>query len=389
MRVVIAPDSFKGSIGATAAAAALAEGWLAGRGGDEVVALPLADGGEGTLDVLAAAVPDARWHQARVTGPGDDPVDCAWLELPGGAAVVELARASGLPLLHRPDPLGAHTAGLGEAIGHALDGGARSVTITLGGSASTDGGAGALTALGARFTGPGGEPLASGGGPLRFLVTCDLSGLRAAPAGGVTCLADVTAPLLGPSGAAAVFGPQKGASPEQVALLEAGLDRFAAVLGGDPAAPGTGAAGGTGYGLAAAWGAVITPGAPELCRLAGLDRALAGAGLVITGEGCYDRTSATGKVPGTVLAAADGRGVPAAVVAGQVAAGAATAGLAAAVALSDLAGSAEAAMARPADWLRAAARGLAQAIPRTPLAGRCTGRGSPQAPPGHGGGAGH
>jgi glycerate kinase len=369
MRVVIAPDSFKGSIGATGAAAALAEGWLAERGSDEVITLPLADGGEGTLDVLAAAVPDARWHQVRVTGPGGEPVGCEWLELPGGRAVVELARASGLPLLHQPDPLGAHTAGLGEVIGHALDGGAGSVTITLGGSASTDGGTGALTALGAVFTGPGGGPLGRGGGALRFLVGCDLSGLRPPPPGGVMCLADVTAPLLGPSGAAAVFGPQKGAGPEEIALLEDGLARLAGVLGGDPAAPGAGAAGGTGYGLAAAWGAVITPGAPELCRLAGLDHALAGAGLVITGEGCYDRTSATGKAPGTVLAAAAGRGVPAAVVAGQIAAGAATDGLAAAVALTDLAGSAQAALARPGDWLRAAARSLAQAIPGTPLAG--------------------
>jgi glycerate 2-kinase len=363
MRVVIAPDSFKGSIGATAAAAALAEGWLAERGGDEVITLPLADGGEGTLDVLAAALPGTRWHQARVTGPGGEPVDCAWLELPGGAAVAELARASGLPLLRQPDPLGAHTTGLGETIGHALDSGARSVTITLGGSASTDGGAGALTALGARFTGPGGEPLPRGGGALRLLATCDLSGLRPPPAGGVTCLADVTAPLLGPSGAAAVFAPQKGAAPEQVALLEAGLARLAAVLGGDPAAPGAGAAGGTGYGLAAAWGAAIRPGAPELCRLAGLDRALDGAGLVITGEGCYDRTSAAGKVPGTVLATAAGLGVPAAVVAGQVAAGAATDGLAAALALTDLAGSAQAALAHPGEWLRAAGRGLAKTIP--------------------------
>jgi len=120
VRVLLAPDSFKGSATAAAAAAALARGWLAQRPADQVTCLPLADGGEGTLDVLAAAVPGARWHQALVTGPGGAPVDCAWLELPGAAAAVELARASGLPLLRRPDPMGAHTTGLGEVVGQRI-----------------------------------------------------------------------------------------------------------------------------------------------------------------------------------------------------------------------------------------------------------------------------
>ncbi len=175
--------------------------------------MPLADGGEGALDVLAAAVSGARWHQERVTGPAGQPVDCAWLELPGGVAAVELARASGLPLLARPDPLGAQTTGLGEVIGRALDTGARQVTIALGGSASTDGGTGALAALGARFLDAAGAPLPPGGGALRDLAAVDLAGLRPPPEGGVSCLSDVRAPLLGPAGAAAVFGPQKGAGP--------------------------------------------------------------------------------------------------------------------------------------------------------------------------------
>jgi glycerate kinase len=174
----------------------------------------------------------------------------------------------------------------------------------------------------------------------------------------VRCLTDVRAPLLGPAGAAAVFGPQKGADPAQVAKLEAGLARLAGCLGGDPAAPGAGAAGGTGYGLAAAWGAVITPGAPELGQLAGLDRALAGAGLVITGEGRYDRTSGTGKVAGAVLAAAATAGVPAALVAGQIADRPPLA-VRAAVALADLAGGAGPARADPGRWLRLAGRRLA------------------------------
>jgi glycerate kinase len=359
VRIVIAPDSFKGSIGAAAAAEALAAGWLAVRPDDTVTRVPLADGGEGTLDVLAAAVAGARWHSALVTGPGSQPVDCPWLELPGGQAVVELASASGLPLLAAPDPLGAHTTGLGEVIGHALDAGAAEIVITLGGSASTDGGTGALTALGARFLDRAGRALPPGGGALRDLVSADLAGLRRPPAAGVSCLADVAAPLLGVVGAAAVFGPQKGADNGQIARLDEGLARLAALLGGDPDAPGAGAAGGTGYGFAAAWGALIRPGAPELCRIAGLDRALHGADVVITGEGRYDQTSTGGKVAGAVFAAATLAGVPAALVAGQLAGDPPP--VAAAISLSGLAGSPAAALAAPARWLRLAGQRLAGA----------------------------
>ena len=358
MRVLIAPDSFKGSLGATAVAAALAQGWLTVRPGDQVARLPLADGGEGTLDVLAATVPGARWHRARVTGPGGVPVTSRWLELPGRTCVTELARASGLPLLARPDPMGAQTSGLGEVLSRALDAGAARILAGLGGSASTDGGTGALAALGARFLDAAGDPLPPGGGALAALHRADLSRLRPPPAGGVTCLTDVTAPLLGPRGAAAVFGPQKGAGRAQIARLEAGLARLAEVLGGDPAAPGAGAAGGTGYGLAAAWGAVLAPGAAELSRLAGLHRALAGADLVITGEGRFDATSLTGKTCGTVIAAAAAAGIPVALVAGQISGTAP--GTARAVTLAALAGGTAAAQATPRRWLRQAARRLAQ-----------------------------
>jgi glycerate 2-kinase len=357
MRIVIAPDSFKGSIGAADAARALAVGWHTARPSDEVTLIPLADGGEGTLEVLAAGIAAARWRHALVTGPDSRPVDCAWLELPAAVAVLELARASGLPLLSAADPLGAHTAGLGEAISLALDGGAREIVITIGGSGSTDGGTGALTALGARFLDAAGQPLPPGGGALADLASADLAGLRRPPPGGVTCLADVAAPLLGPTGAAAVFGPQKGADARQVSRLELGLARLAAVLGGEPGAPGAGAAGGTGYGFAAAWGALIRPGAPELCRIAGLDRALPGADLVITGEGRYDRTSTSGKVASAVFAAAAAAGVPAAVVAGQLADDPPPG--TAAIALAVLAGSPAAALAAPGHWLLLAGQQLA------------------------------
>ena len=413
MRVLIAPDSFKGSLGAGAAAAALAQGWLGVRPGDQVTRLPLADGGEGTLDVLAATVPGARWHRARVTGPAGAPVTARWLSLPAEspglqgpakgavasrgplsergvlrdsppraeAAVVELAETSGLPLLVHADPLGAQTTGLGEVLGRALDAGAGRILVGLGGSAATDGGTGALAALGARFLDAAGRPLPPGGGALAGLARTDLSGLRPPPPGGVTCLTDVTAPLLGSYGAAAVFGPQKGADRTQIARLEAGLARLAEVLGGDPGAPGAGAAGGTGYGLAAAWGAVLAPGAAELARLTGLDRALAEADLVITGEGTFDATSLTGKTCGTVLAAAAAAGVPVALVAGQVSEGFAgerpaldgapgtVPAPAAVVTLTDLAGGTAAALASPRRWLRRAARQLARDSTRVPPRG--------------------
>jgi glycerate kinase len=281
---------------------------------------------------------------------------------------VELARASGLPLLARPDPMGAQTTGLGEVLGHALNTGVARILVGLGGSASTDGGTGALAALGARFLDAGGQPLAPGGGALADLAAVDLSGLRPPPPGGVTCLTDVTAPLLGPRGAAALFAPQKGADGAQIARLEAGLARLSEALGGAPAAGGAGAAGGTGYGLAAAWGATLTPGAAELGRLAGLDRALAGADLVITGEGRFDETSLTGKTCGTVITAAAAAGVPVALVAGQVSEGLTVQepgpdgapALATVVTLAGLAGGPAGALASPRRWLHRAGALLAQ-----------------------------
>lgn len=354
MRVVIAPDSFKGSISAAGAAAALAAGWRRVRPGDDLIELPLADGGEGTLAVLAAAVPASRWHEARVSGPVDAPVLAAWLEMPGNVAVVELATAAGLTQLAHLRPLSAHSYGVGELIGRALDAGAERVLVALGGSACTDGGTGALTALGARFLDADGMPLARGGGPLRRLAAVDLGGLRPPPAGGVSCLTDVRAPLLGPGGAAAVFGPQKGADPADVIALDAGLARLAALLGGDPEEPGAGAAGGCGYGLAAAWQARLVPGAGELAAIAGLPAAVANADLVITGEGRYDATSLRGKVVGAVCAMAP---VPVAIVAGQLAL--APPPGARAVELASLADSTEEAVRHAARWLAAAGAELA------------------------------
>jgi glycerate 2-kinase len=357
VRVLIAPDSFKGTLPATGVARALAGGWRAVRPADTVVELPLADGGEGTLDAVNAAVPQAVLHRlAPVTGPDGRPVPAAWVELPDGRAVVELATSSGLPLMAAPDPLGAHTSGLGEVLLAAVArAGVRAVSIAVGGSASTDGGTGALAALGAVFLDGAGRQLPPGGAALRQLARVELAGLRPAPPGGVEVLADVTTPL---RDAAAVFGPQKGAGPAEIAILTQALDRLAAVLGGAPDAPGTGAAGGTSYGFMTLWGARIVPGAARIAELAGLAAAVEAADLVLTGEGRLDRTSLAGKVPGYVARVAAAAGRECVAVTGQADPAAGWPG-ARLLTLAGLAGSAAAAMADPHRWLVAAGRQLA------------------------------
>ena len=316
-QILIAPDSFKSSATAADVAHALAQGWKSVYPADDVVELPLADGGEGTLDALAAGRTDACWHEVEVTGPDSRPVVARWLRLGDGTAAVELAQSSGLPQMEQLDALGAHTRGLGEVIAAALDTKPRRLLVGLGGSAGTDGGTGCLSALGARFTDADGQPIPLGGGGLGRLAHADLSALRPAPPDGVVCLTDVSAPLLGPAGAAAVFAPQKGATPAQVALLEQGLGRLHRVLGGDAEATGAGAAGGTAYGLRAAWGASTASGADEIAAAVDLTSAVSAADLVITGEGRFDATSLTGKVVGNLVDLAAAAGTPLAIVAGQ------------------------------------------------------------------------
>jgi glycerate kinase len=362
-RVVIAPDSFKGTATAQDAAAAIARGWLSVRPGDEVLLAPQADGGEGTIDAVATADPAASIRTATVTGPDGRPVTARWLLRDGGEAVLELAESSGLPLMATLDPLNATTRGLGELVGAALDAGATSITIGLGGSASTDGGAGALAALGLGLLDATGAALPDGGGALHRLDRLDRSSVRPAPPGGVRLLTDVTAPLLGPMGAASVFGPQKGADAAQIAQLEESLERFAALLGGDPAMPGAGAAGGTGYGFAAAWGGALAPGAPVIAALSGLTDLAARADVVISGEGRFDATSTRGKVVGGVLGLVPST-ARAIVVAGSFGADPVLPGgrPVTAVALDALASSGEAARADALRWLEAAGAHAARIV---------------------------
>ena len=361
--VVLAPDSFKGTLGAADAAAALAEGWRRARPDDDIVLLPMADGGEGTLAAFATAVPDAERVAVRVVGPDGAQIDSAWLRLPataeapGGTAIVELGATSGIELLFELRPLDAHTYGLGQAIAAALAAGVSRVVVGLGSSASTDGGTGMLRALGARFLDSDGNDVPLGGAGLAAITEVDLSGLPALPPGGVGALTDVTNPLLGRRGAAAVFGPQKGADPAQVARLDAGLANLARLVDADPITPGAGAAGGTGFGLLA-WGATLEAGASAVSQLIGLPAAAAAASVVITGEGSFDGQSAAGKVPTYVASLAGGARV--ALVAGRITADADTSAFAASLSLTELAGSPEQAMAETASWLRDAGERFAR-----------------------------
>lgn len=353
--VVFCPDAFKGSATATEVAAWLAEGWRSVRSEDKVIELGQADGGEGTAEVIAAALPGGRWHELDVVGPDHRPVTGRWYRH-GTTAVCDLAQMSGLPLMAQLDPMGATTRGLGQVMSDAVAAGCTQILIGLGGSASTDGGAGALSALGWQLCDQTGQPVPDGGSALTSLARV-IPGIW--PAGvEVVAMTDVTAGLLGAGGAAAVFGPQKGASPEQVAELDHALARWAELLGGDPDQPGAGAAGGTGYGLATALGATIEPGASWVADQTGLTALLPTADLVVSGEGRFDATSWTGKVVGSVLRAVDDP-VRTAVVAGQVAESERGRGLTT-VSLTDLAGSREAALADTGRWVVEAGRELAR-----------------------------
>ena len=364
-RVVLAPDSFKGTITAADAATALAAGWASVDAAATFVHRPMADGGEGTVDAFAAAVPGAVRMPVTVDGPAGVRVDTSWLLLPpsegapAGTAVVDLGSTSGIELLQELRPWDADTTGLGQAMAAALDRGVSRLVVGIGSSPSTDGGTGMLSALGARFLDASGATVARGARGLADIASVDLTGLRVAPE--VRVLTDVTNPLIGPRGAAAVFGPQKGLRAEaDIARVDDGLRRLAGLLGIDAAGRGYGAAGGTGAALSV-WGGTLAPGAAEVAELIGLAEAIADADAVITGEGSYDGQSGDGKVPSFLAALAADAGARALLAAGRIAADADTGLFAASVSLTDLAGSSEAALAEPARWLREAGAVLARA----------------------------
>lgn len=345
--VLIAADKFKGSLTAVQVAEHVTAGLRRVMPDLRVAALPVADGGDGTVDAAVAAGFERR--EAAVTGPLGNSVTASYA-LRDGTAVVEMAEASGLR--HLPTgvfaPLTATTYGTGELLLAALDAGARTVVLGVGGSATNDGGAGMLAALGARLLDEDGDPVSHGGGPLRELAEADLSGLDPRLAGTEIVLAsDVDNPLTGPKGAAAVYGPQKGASDEDVATLDTALAHFATVLerslgpraAEHALAPGAGAAGGVGFGALAGLGAAFRPGIEVMLDVLGFAPALERAGLVITGEGSLDQQTLHGKAPAGVAAAARARRKRVVAVCGRLAlrpADLAAAGIEGAYALTDL-----------------------------------------------------
>ncbi|MBL1083918.1 glycerate kinase [Streptomyces actinomycinicus] len=325
-RVLIAADKFKGSLTAVQVAERVTAGLRRVVPDLEVEALPVADGGDGTVDAAVAA--GFERHEVRVAGPLGQEVTAAFA-LRDGTAVVEMAEASGLQRLPAGvfAPLTASTYGSGELLRAALDAGARTIVFGVGGSATTDGGAGMLAALGARFLNEDGEPVAPGGGGLADLARADLSGLDPRLSSVELVLAsDVDNPLTGPKGAPAVYGPQKGASPEDVETLDAALAHFAKVLEAEAgpraaeyaASPGAGAAGGIGYG-ALLLGARFRPGIEVMLDVLGFAPALERASLVITGEGSLDEQTLHGKAPAGVASAARAAGKDVVAVCGRLA----------------------------------------------------------------------
>jgi glycerate 2-kinase len=328
MRIVIAPNAFKGSLSALEAADAIGEGVAVAASDAALVLVPIADGGDGTVDALVAATHGKR-RTLRVRGPIGDPVEADYgLIDRRSTAVIEMAKAAGLALVppERRDPRVTTTYGVGELLQHAHEGGARHFIVGIGGSATNDGGAGMAQALGYHLLDDSGHELPPGGLALKRLARIQVGGVHASwkeTAVEVAC--DVTNPLTGPTGASAVYGPQKGATPDMVAELDAALQHFAEVIRRDlgldvEQLPGAGAAGGLGAGLVAFTGAKLRPGAEMMMEALHLDERLKGADLVITGEGRLDsQTARFGKGPAAVARHARRAGIPVVAIGGSIA----------------------------------------------------------------------
>jgi glycerate 2-kinase len=325
MRIVIAPQEFKGSLTAVEAARAIADGLRRVLPDAELVLAPMADGGPGTVEAVVTAK-GGRWQKTTVRGPLGAPVEAAWGTLDGDTAVIEMAAASGLALIpeSQRDPRITSTYGTGQLIAAALAAGCHRIIVGMGGSATNDGGAGVAQALGARLLDDAGQELPPGGAALSRLARIDVSGLEpSVHAARVVAATDVSNPLCGPQGASAVYGPQKGATPAIVRELDAALAHYAAVIERDLGVrvldvAGAGAAGGLGAGLVAFLGAEILPGAKLVAEAVGLEQRIAGADLVIAGEGRLDAQTAFGKAPWEVARLAGQAGVPAIAIVGSI-----------------------------------------------------------------------
>ncbi len=326
MRLVVAPDSFKGSASAKEVAQAIADGLKTALPKAEFDLVPMADGGEGTVEALVAAT-NGKIITKRVTGPLGEPVD-AFFGILGDeeTAVIEMAAAAGLHLVppEKRNPFITTTYGVGELIRAALDAGCKRIIVGIGGSATNDGGAGMAQALGAKLMDEKGNEIGFGGGELGKLTKIDISGLdNRLKETEILIACDVTNPLTGPNGASAVYGPQKGATPEMVKLLDENLSHYAAIirrnLGVDvESVPGAGAAGGLGAGLMAFCQAILKRGVELVIQAVGLDERVRSSDLVITGEGKLDFQTGFGKVPYGVAQVAKRYGKPVIAIAGQL-----------------------------------------------------------------------
>lgn len=374
LRIVVAPDSFKGTLSAVHAARAIAEGI---RGADDahvVIERPIADGGEGTIDALLAS--GAVAHELTVTGALGVDFRARWASS-GHTAYIEAAQGAGAHHVAHPDSLTclrASSRGVGELISAALDAGFRRIVLTTGGTAVSDGGAGMLGALGVRIL-PGAGAFLGGGG-LRDIRSVELASLDPRLRDtDVRIALDVTNPLLGRDGSAAVFAPQKGAGPREVASLEAGLSRWVEFFDGGRGIarrPGAGASGGIGFAALAALGAHPVSGADVVLDLLDFESDLRDADLLVVGEGALDRQSLAGKAPMVAARRAMRSGVPAVAIAGRVALDDAellAGGIRASWSLATIAGGVDAAQAEPGRWLVEAGRRLAASLPSAPAHG--------------------
>jgi len=354
-RILIAPDSFKGSATSTQVAEALKQGWLTLRSYDEVICLPFADGGEGTLDCVESVSSNSERISITVQGATGREHRSSWLLVNGETAVIEMAALCGITTVEKLDPLGAHSFGLGQAIRAAIaDSRVMEILVAVGGSASTDGGIGALQALGFNFLDGHGKSVGLGGAHLQEIVEIIAPKDLALPERGIKVLVDVQSPLIGEKGAAHIFAPQKGANAQEVSLLDAGLSHLLQ-LSGHADQRGYGAAGGVSFGLSAILGADIVSGVETIAALIGLDEKIANSDFVISGEGSFDSQSFSGKAVGYIVSRTKHHGVQAAIACG-VNKNDVTYPV---IALVDLAPSTESAIANSQQWLFEAGKKLA------------------------------
>lgn len=325
MKLILAPDSFKGSLSSAEAAAAMARGIVRVMPNAELITIPMADGGEGTVSAILS-VAHGKERTVKVRGPMGEWTNAVYGILDDGSAILEMAQASGITLIppNERNPMEASTFGTGELIRAALSHGCKKIGIGIGGSATNDGGMGMAEALGVRFYDTEGHILSGKGSSLDKIDKIDLSGLDARiQETEFTVMCDVRNPLCGPDGASAVFGPQKGASQEQIRILDAGLRNYAAKLEACTGVtvknlPGAGAAGGLGAGLMVFCKAKLLAGCDAILDFCGFDRLLEDADLVITGEGRIDKSTGFGKVPHSVALRAAKQGVPVVAIGGGV-----------------------------------------------------------------------